>query len=498
MLKEKRRLFCPNAELLFMSWIWIAIIAYGAILLLTCLRIIFETHSSTKTLAYLLFCIFIPVIGLIFYFTFGINYWRIKLYYNKLAEDEKLLKQIRKNIPYFPASAGTEDNASLMQNAELVSMLIKDIKSPLTRNNKVKLLLNGEEKFPELLKCLADAKHHIHLQYYIFEQDEIGSEVIELLIKKANEGVEVRFIYDDFGSPAIKRKIENQMKEAGIEIYPFSKVHFYLLANRINYRNHRKIVVVDGQTGFVGGINVSDKYINNKKGERYWRDTHLRIDGPGVYYLQYLFLSDWNFCSTRNLNPKQEYFSQEVTHNGDKYVQIVGGGPDSVQPSVLFSLLQAIYLAQKEILITTPYFIPGDNIIDALRIAASSGLSVKLLVPGKGDSRIVNAASKANYSDVLKAGVEIYFYEKGFVHAKTMVTDGKLSIIGTANMDYRSFELNFEVNAIVYDVAFAQKMRKVFFEDLTHAKKLNEQKWYKRHVLYQLGERIARLFSPAL
>jgi cardiolipin synthase A/B len=481
-----------------MSWTWIATFAYLVILVLTCLRIIFETHSSTKTLAYLLFCIFIPVVGLVFYITFGVNYWKTKLYSNKLAEDAKLLKQVQKGIPYFPAAAVTGDNASIMQNAELVSMLIKDIKSPLTRHNKIKLLLNGEEKFPELLKCLADAKHHIHMEYYIYEQDEIGSEIIELLIKKATEGVEVRFIYDDFGSPSIKKKIENRMEEAGIEIYPFSKVHFFLLANRINYRNHRKIVVIDGQTGFVGGINVSDKYINNKKGKLYWRDTHLRIDGPGVYYLQYLFFSDWNFCCDRQLKADQQYFKQELTHKEDAYVQVVASGPDSVQPSVLFSLLQAIYLAKKEILITTPYFIPGDNVIDALRIAASSGVSVKLLVPGKADSMLVNAASKANYSDVLKAGVEIYFYEKGFVHAKTMVTDGKLSIVGTANMDYRSFDLNFEVNAIVYDVAFAEKMRKVFFDDLEDAKKLNEKKWASRSVYYQLAERIARLFSPAL
>ena len=481
-----------------MNWIWIAVIAYFVILILICLRIIFETHSSTKSLAYLLFCIFIPVIGMFFYIGFGINYWKTKMYSGKREEDEKLLKQIRKNIPYFPASAIAGEAAEIMDNKELVSMLIKDIKSPLTRHNKIKLLVNGEEKFPELLKCLENANHHIHMEYYIYEQDEIGNAIIELLIKKAKEGVEVRFIYDDFGSPAIKKKIENRIKEAGIEIYPFSKVYFFLLANRINYRNHRKIVVIDGQTGFVGGINVSDKYINNKKGELFWRDTHLRIDGPGVYYLQYLFFSDWNFCSPGKLNAGQEYFNLQETHKDDTYVQVVGSGPDSVQPAILFSLLQAIYLARKEILITTPYFIPGDNIIDALRIAASSGLSVKLLVPGKCDSKLVNAASKANYSDVLKAGVEIYFYKKGFVHAKTMVTDGKLSVIGTANMDYRSFDLNFEVNAIVYDIPFAEKMRNVFFEDLKHATKLNEQKWNKRHVLYQLGERIARLFSPAL
>ncbi|MEP7236828.1 MAG: cardiolipin synthase [Ferruginibacter sp.] len=481
-----------------MHWTWITIIGYLVILLLVCLRVIFETHSSTKTLAYLLFCIFIPVIGMGFYLTFGINYWKLKLYSNKAVQDEKLLQQLKKNIPHYSQTIVTTEEAVDMQNAELAALLIKDIKSPLTRYNKVKLLLNGEEKFPELINCLEGAKHHIHLEYYIYEQDEIGTTIIELLIKKASEGVEVRFIYDDFGSPAIKKKIERRMEEAGIEIYPFSKVHFYLLANRLNYRNHRKIVIIDGQTAFTGGINVSDKYINNKKGQLFWRDTHLRIDGPGVYYLQYLFLTDWNFCCSRNVKAEQLYFEEQVTQKEDTYVQIVGSGPDSEQPAVLFSILQAIYLAKKEVIITTPYFIPGDNIMDALRIAASSGLSVKLLVPGKSDSKLVNSASKANYGELLKAGVEIYLYQKGFVHAKTMITDGKLSMIGTANMDYRSFDLNFEVNAIVYDVAFAEKLRNVFFDDIKHAKKINEKLWNNRAFYYKLADRLARLFSPAL
>lgn len=481
-----------------MHWTWIAIIGYLFLLLVVCLRIIFETHSSTKTLAYLLFCIFIPVIGIVFYLTFGINYWKTKLYSKKAEADERLLLQLKMNVPQYEKSIVTAADDSVLQHAELATMLIKDINSPLTHNNKVKLLLNGEEKFPELIACLDSAKHHIHLEYYIYEQDEIGSTVIELLIKKAKAGVSVRFIYDDFGSPGIKRKIEKRMQDAGIEIYPFSKVHFFLLANRINYRNHRKIVIIDGQTAFTGGINVSDKYINNKKGKLFWRDTHLRIDGPGVYYLQYLFLSDWNFCSGLNLQPSDLHFAKPLIQKEDTYVQVVGSGPDSEQPFVLFSILQAIYLAKEEILITTPYFIPGDNIMDALRIAASSGLSVKLLVPGKSDSRLVNAASKANYHDLLKSGVEIYLYEKGFEHAKTMVTDGKLSVIGTANMDFRSFQLNFEVNTIVYDLPFAENLRSIFFDDVKDAKKLNEELWNNRAFYFKLSERIARLFSPAL
>ncbi|MEO6404788.1 MAG: cardiolipin synthase [Ferruginibacter sp.] len=481
-----------------MNWYYILLIAYIIILVLVCLRIIFETFSSTKAWAYLFFCIFVPVIGIVFYISFGINYWQKKLYTKKSQEDDKMLDTLKKEIHQYNEAVVNLDDIENDENTELASMLVKDLQSPLTRNNKIKLLLNGEEKFPELMQCLAKAKHHIHMEYYIYEQDEIGTAIIELLIKKSQEGVKVRFIYDDFGSPSIKKKLEKRMHACGIEIFPFSKVHFYLLANRINYRNHRKIVVIDGITGFTGGINVSDKYINNKKGQLYWRDTSIRIDGPGVYYLQYIFITDWNFCCGKSIKPESAYFDHDASITDDTFVQIASSGPDSVQPSILFSVLQAIFLAKKEILITSPYFIPGEAIVYALRIAAQSGLSVKLLVPGKCDSKLVNAASRAHYKDLLVAGVDIYVYNKGFVHAKTLVTDGSLSMIGTANMDHRSFELNFEVNAIIYDIAFAEKMRKVFFEDLAFSEKLNAEEWYKRSAWTQLPEKLARLLSPSL
>lgn len=480
-----------------MNWKLIAGIIYAAILIAVCLRIVYDTRS-TKTVAYLLFSIFVPVAGIIFYFVFGINYWRTKLYRKKMSQDEKILAQLKKDISHYAEESLQRSDVLDQDNSELAAMLIKDLRSPFTRKNRVKLLVNGEEKFPELIETLRQAKHHIHLEYYIYEQDETGIAIIELLIQKAREGVEVRFIYDDFGSPSIKKKTERRMREAGVQVHPFHKVHFYLLANRINYRNHRKIIIIDGQTAFTGGINVSDKYINNKKGRLYWRDTHLRIDGPGVYYLQYLFISDWNFCCPQSLKPEQLHFVPNKIIKENTYVQVAASGPDSLQPSVLFSILQAIYLAKEEILITTPYFIPGDSIMDALRIAALSGLSVKLLVPGICDSRFVNAASKSHYNDLLQAGVDIYMYQKGFVHAKTIVTDGKLSVVGTANMDHRSFELNFEVNVIIYDRQFAEQMRKVFFNDLNDAEKIDPESWYKRPAYQQFPEKIARLFSPIM
>ncbi|MGZ8557963.1 MAG: cardiolipin synthase [Chitinophagaceae bacterium] len=480
------------------NWVWIAGVIYIVILIIVCLRILYETRSATKTLAYLLFCIFIPVGGIIFYSIFGINYWRKKLYDKKMSADEKILLQLKKDISHYNEESLQQRDVVGPDNTELAMMLVRDLNSPLTRKNKVKLLVNGEEKFPEVMQVLQNAKHHIHLEYYIYEQDETGTAIIELLIQKAREGVEVRFIYDDFGSPSIKKKIEKRMRDAGVQVHPFHKVHFYLLANRINYRNHRKIIVVDGQTAFTGGINVSDKYVNNKPGQLFWRDTHLRIDGPGVYYLQYLFISDWNFCCPEELLPKQLHFVPTKEIKEDVYVQMAASGPDSLQPSVLYSILQAIYLAKEEILITTPYFVPGDSILEALQIAALSGLSVKLLVPGICDSKLMNYASKSNYNELLQAGVEIYLYQKGFVHSKTLVSDGKLSIVGTANMDHRSFELNFEVNAIIYDRPFASRMRKVFFDDLKEAEKIDAELWYKRSPYEQLPEKIARLFSPIM
>ena len=481
-----------------MNWLFITGIIYALLVIVVCLRIIYETRSTTKTIAYLLFTLLIPIVGIVFYIIFGINYWKMKLYNKKSIEDDKILQKLKKEMRSYIEETIDATDMPDENHKELAMMLAKGLRSPLTRRNSVKLLINGEEKFPEVLEALRTAKHHIHIEYYIYEQDEIGEQIENILIQKAKEGVQVRFIYDDFGSPHIKKKTEKKMKDAGIEIYPFQKVLFYLLANRLNYRNHRKIIVIDGHIGFTGGINVSDKYINNKPGRLFWRDTHIRIDGPGVFYLQYLFLSDWNFCTGKILQPDKLHFLTGQKHKADTFLQVAASGPDSDHPSVLFSLLQAIYLAKKEILITTPYFIPGDSIQEALKVAALSGLSVKLLVPGICDSNFVNAASKSYYKELLLAGVEIYMYQKGFVHAKTLITDGKLSVIGTANMDYRSFELNFEVNVILYDKEFSEKLRTVFFKDLEHAEKIDKERWCNRPAHIQLPEKLARLFSPVM
>lgn len=486
-----------------MDWVLISEGVYIVVLVFTCFRIIYDTRSTTKTLAYLLLAIFVPFFGMAFYFTFGINYRRRKMYSKKLLEDEEMALRIRQRLYENSLQVINYADGISPEKKELAYLLLNDSMSPVTDDNDVKLLVNGEQKFPEVINALKAAKHHIHIEYYIYEDDYIGRTIEETLIQKVKEGVTVRFIYDDFGSRSIRRKLVKRLKANGVQVFPFMKIIFVPFANRINYRNHRKIIVIDGKTGFVGGINISDRYINysrDKKHKTYWRDTHLRVDGSAVKYLQYLFLCDWNFCSKEKLQQNPEFFPSTdlpVAPEG-KMVQMAASGPDSATPTILYSILKAIGLARKEILITTPYFIPGESLLDSLTMASLSGVSIKILVPHHSDSIFVNTAVKSYYEELLHVGVEVYRYKKGFVHAKTIAIDRELAIVGTANMDYRSFDLNFEVNAIVYDWQTAAELSNSFYDDLQYAQKIDPIQWFKRPKAKRLLEKTVRLVSPLL
>jgi cardiolipin synthase len=487
-----------------MNWVVIIDIVYIIVLVFVCLRIVYDTTSTNKTLAYLLLVIFLPVVGMLFYFSFGVNYRKRRVYSKKLIEDDTLRNEVIREV-ITQTERNLANNTHLIGEAQsLVHLLLKDSISPLTTGNGVKLLLNGEQKFPEVFRAIEEAKHHIHLEYYIYENDVIGNRIKDMLVLKAKEGVKVRLIYDAFGSRSIRRKFLEDLKRAGVEAFPFNRIRFVPFANRLNYRNHRKIIVVDGRIGFVGGINISDRYVNDEKKtgkarrHLYWRDTHVRIDGPGVQYLQYLFFCDFNFCAKQKLQPGDVYFDPASHPGGTQAVQIAASGPDSPTSTIMLSMLKAINLAKKEILITTPYFIPGETILNALKVAALGGVSVKILAPGISDSKLVNAAAWSYFNDMLKAGVEIFLYLKGFIHVKTIVVDDYISIVGTANMDYRSFDLNFEVNAVVYGEGLAAELRAAFTDDLKHSEQILPEIWVKRPVLKKLPERIARLLSPLL
>ena len=478
-----------------MNWTIPALILYSCLVIFVCLRILYDVRSTSKTFAYLLITIFLPGLGMLIYFALGANYRKAHLFSKKIVNDDKLFDEIREKIDHESEKTMDTSEPEVQSHKKLAKLLLND-NSPLTGNNEVKLLLNGENKFPEVLEALRNAQHHIHMEYYIFENDDIGNQVKDILVQKVAEGVKVRFIYDDFGARSIRHNIVPELKKAGIEAYPFYKILVIALSNRTNYRNHRKIIVIDGCTGFVGGINVSDRYINGKKKQLFWRDTHVKISGPGVYYLQYLFICDWNFCSGTHLSLQDDFFCSAKNDKGNAIVQIAASGPDSETPTIMLSLMEAIGMAQEELLLTTPYFIPGESLIDAINVATLSGVKVKLLVPNKSDSFLVNAAAKSYYGGLLECGAEIYLYNKGFVHAKTMVADSQLAVVGSANLDHRSFELNFEVNSMIYDPDVAGQLRNAFYEDLKDATKIDPEAWKKRSLFKQLPEKMARLLSP--
>ena len=475
------------------------IVLYTLFVVAVCINILINTEIPSKALGYLLLVISFPVLGIIVYLSVGLNYRKKELYRKKLEFDEL-------EYPKLEKQAAELSRQTLLKNKDKIGNFYQmaafsKTKNFTSSNNKATILVNGEKKFPDLLESLRGAKHHIHIEYYIYENDTIGNQLANILIEKAKEGVEVRFIYDDFGSSGIRKNIARQLRAAGVEAYPFYKINLILFANRMNYRNHRKIIVIDGTVGYIGGINVSDNYINNEdENKLYWRDTHLKIVGTSVSNLQTTFLTDWNFCANQKIPYSTDYFPivNEKKKFGDHLVQIVTSGPDSKYPKIKFTLIQAILNAKHEICITSPYFIPDKSFIDAIKMAALSGIEVKMLLPTKSDSFIVNTTTQSYFQELMSAGVKIYTYNKGFVHAKTMVCDEKIAIIGTANLDNRSFDLNFEVNAIIYDEDIAKELKEIYDKDLIMSTQIVPDEWEQRPWYMKLLERLLHLFSSLM
>ncbi|HEY8386959.1 MAG TPA: cardiolipin synthase [Parasegetibacter sp.] len=459
--------------------------------------IISENRTPSKTLAYLLMMFLLPFVGVIIYFVFGENYRKKKLYKRKLLNDTRAIEAFNNYLVRVSNENLTTYRDVIGQYGPLVKLLVRDSRTPLTINNEVEILQNGENKFEAVWKALESARNHIHIEYYIFEEGKVAEKLKDILLRKCSEGVEVRIIYDDFGSRLSKKYI-NELKTAGAEIHPFYKIYFPLLSNRHNYRNHRKIIIVDGHIGFVGGINMSDRYVNSSDNKQtYWRDMHLRLAGDSVKMLQASFIINWNFCTETELELKHDYFP-DYEANDPVLVQTAFSGPDSDRATIMLSYLSAINSSKRYIYITTPYFIPNESILNALKTAALSGVDVRLLVPGVSDSRFVNAAAKSYYAELLDSGVRIYLYKKGFIHSKAMVCDDLISSVGTANMDIRSFDLNFEVSVFVFDQKVAAEMKNTFFEDLKDAEPINREAWKNRPRWVRIGESFCRLFSPVL
>ncbi|MDR1356694.1 MAG: cardiolipin synthase [Tannerellaceae bacterium] len=452
------------------------------------LVIITENRNPLKTIPWVVVLMMLPGIGLLFYFFFGQDNRKQRVI------SRRAYKRIMK-IPQESRRSQYDGPAPPDCYGPLVSLLGHSHHSPLMYSADIEIYTDGEDKFRALYEALEAARHHIHLQYYIFLDDETGCRVRDILIAKARAGVEVRVLYDDVGCWKVSKRFFRGMQEAGVEVHAFLKVAFPVLTSKVNYRNHRKIVVVDGHTGFMGGMNVADRYVKgNRLGK--WRDTHFRITGKGVYGLQSAFLVDWYVASRRLL--KDSAYYPPMGAAGGNLMQILSSGPVGQWRTLLQAIIFAVANAKKYIYIQTPYFLPTEGLNQALQTAALGGVDVRLMLPKRSDSKAANMASHSFTDDMVKAGAKIFLYEGGFLHSKLVVSDDMLTGIGSANMDFRSFEHNFEITAFVYNADFARRMRKIFLHDIQRCEKLVSTQWLKRPRLRRMAESFMRLFSPLL
>lgn len=478
---------------------WLIALTINYILVISLsIFIILKNKNPVKTLSFLFALAALPFLGLVVYYFFGQDYRKSKIFEKKYILDNDRVKAWRQQ---FKLDQEEKDSfeADFGEGIYKIYTLLKhNEKAILTFDNEVEILVNGEKKFERLREDLARAKNHIHMEYFVLFDDELGTELIDILSKKAKEGVKVRLMYDDVGSD-ISSSAKNKMTDAGVLHFPFMPVRFSNSTSKLNYRDHRKIVVIDGTVGYVGGINLDQKYDNSYDNERYWRDTHMRLQGGAVGSLQSSFLLTWNFVTGdeteigQNLFPDNKSESQEPVA-----IQMAASGPDTDWANIMEALFCAITAARKRVYITSPYYMPNDAIFTALKTAARSGVDVRVILPYESDSWAAQYASDSYIEESLESGIRIFRYRKGFMHAKTMLVDDLLSTIGTANLDYRSFALNFEITALIYNAAINDQMAGIFENDLEDCEEVALDRWKERGLRRKLKESFSRLWAPLL
>ncbi len=448
-----------------------------------------ENRNPVKSMAWMLVLVLLPVVGLVIYLVFGRSLKGMRLI------SRSHLRELRR-MNDFPEAVSREDDLS-DSSRQLISLVNKLTEPHLFKGNDITVFTTGEEKFSSLLRDIEQAREHIHLQYFIIENDTSGRRLVELLERKAREGVQVKVLYDYVGSFYIHSRVLKHMRAAGIEVHPFMELTFTQFLFRLNWRNHRKIVVIDGKVGYVGGMNIADRYVIGEKRQPAWRDTHLRIEGESVTAMQYSFAIDWNFTTRRLLDtvPKHQ---QAGALSSDYLVQMVNSGPTSRWNNISFVFLKAITLAKHSLYIQTPYFLPSDSLLKAMQSAALAGVDVRLMIPRHPDSVMLRLATGSYLKECLMAGIKIYFYEPTMMHAKVVIVDDEFVTTGSTNFDFRSFEHNFEFNALVYSKEFNGKMKAIFEADMEHCTRISLGKWKQRPLVQKALESIVRLISPIL
>lgn len=456
-----------------------------------------ERRDAGATWAWLLVLFFIPVAGFILYLIFGQNLSRKKIFEWKDKNKIGIMEITKYQIELLKKGEFPFHDNRTSQYKDIIYMLLVNDRAVLTQDNKVDIFTDGYDKFRALLSDIMDADDHIHLVYYILRNDELGKELLEALVQKAKDGVEVKVLYDAMGSRRLPRKFFRPLIEAGGKVSAFFPAILPHLNLQVNYRNHRKLAIIDGEIGYIGGFNIGDEYLGLNKRFGYWRDTHLRIHGKAVYAMQTRFILDWNQASSNKISYADRLFP-EIHSVGQTDVQIVSSGPDSEWEQIKYGYLKLINSAKKYIYIQTPYFIPDTSVLDAIKIAALSGVDVRLMIPNKPDHAFVYWATYSNVGQLLKTGAKVYIYDNGFIHAKTLVADGKIATVGTANIDVRSFRLNFEVNAFLYDQVLVEELVQIFEKDMQFSRELTIDEYLNRPLYIRFKESISRLLSPIL
>lgn len=460
-----------------LSWI---LIAFAVI------HVIMDNKQPAKTMAWALVIFFLPVVGIIFYLFFGLNHRR-----ERLVEQRSLDQLSKRSMLSFVEQQNLRVPES---HKQLVDLFVNQNLSLPFKDNRVDIMTDGYAFFPELLKDIGEAQHHIHIDMYIIEDDALGRLVSDALVDKARQGVKVRIIYDDVGCWRVSRRFFERMREEGVEIHPFLPVHFPTFTSKVNYRNHRKLVVIDGRVGYVGGMNIALRYANAA-----WRDTMLRLTGGIVYSLQRAFLVDWYFVDRTLITDRAYYPPQSSPLQNNCLAQLVTSAPTNPYPEIMQGYVRAITAARRYVYIETPYFLPNEPVLFALKTAAMAGVDVCLLCPRRSDARFTEWASRSYLRELHDAGARVFLYEAGFLHSKLMVVDDALSTCGSTNVDFRSFENNFESNIFIYDEGTALRLKKVFQNDLSHSIALSDvPDWAHPRFFHRLWESLTRLLSPLL
>ena len=469
---------------------------YLLVIVFIIIKIILDKRDPVKSLSWIVVLILIPVFGVVLYLVFGQNMRRRRRLTLKEAGMKNRLSKIANKQMAEINNLYFDIFPNVMRNRNTITLLLNNNLAPLTLDNDITILNNAEITFTEIKRSLLKAKRFIHIEYYILERGKLLDEIVDILRIKAEEGIEVRIIFDDVGSWDLKKSYIRKLRSYGIKAESFMPVIFPRFTSRINHRNHRKIIVIDGVTGFTGGINIADRYLNGTKKLGKWRDTHMKLQGGAVLSLETIFIEDWCFCSKEYLDDV-DYLSP-INYHGSSVVQIASSGPDSDWASIMQAFFITITSANNHIYISTPYFIPNNAILTALKVASMSGVDVKIIIPEKADAKLTYWATRSYITELLDASIKVYRFKDGFNHSKIMMIDSSFSTIGTVNMDIRSFEANFEVTAMIYDKDKTVELEAQFLNDLTNSELITREMWDKNKKIDNLYEGLARLMSPLL